>query len=405
MSGSGRITAQVCMSASRRFLQTLGSIPHRTIEGVPTSWMFSSSESGHINAEIFYQWLGKVFIPNCGKERPFLLVLDNHDNHIFIPTIKAAIENGVVLVGFPGHTTHILQPLDVKIVTNVGYVRDGVTVGNHKFPAILRHAIDQTSKASAQKPFEVTGQFPVNRNAIDTLQLITPTFSTAETSDGKIQFEAETCLTCGYFIKNPLVTRGIVPERLAQILVPPPAKPVAHVPKMSKKRVEKGRVVSTEEMLLELQEKERQEEEKRAGVEPRKKDAEEKHRVKAQEAEEKRQRKETTKAAREEKRKNEEDEKEARKRARMEKKSRPGRKEFREREIARVRAFSFVCGVCREHGTVTDEEKGLFWYSCDGCDRWFHNVCLSVDDLCKAVESLNGGEWMCDSCRPGLIEE
>ncbi|WAR23793.1 hypothetical protein MAR_037462 [Mya arenaria] len=274
MSGSGHITAQVCMSASGKVAFHTG----RSIEGVPTSWMFKSSKSCHINADMLYQWLIKVFIPNCGKDRPVLLVLGYHDNHITIPTTKAAIENGVVLVGFPGHTTHILQPLDLKvitkqrlniialqlviyqilgplksrvakIVTNVGYVRDGVTVGNHEFSAIFRHAIDQTSPASPQKAFEVTSLFPGNRIAIDTSQLITSMFSAAETSD------------------------------------------------------EEGATAGG----------------KRAGIERRKKDAEEKRRVKAQEAEEERQRKEKTKAAREKKRENEEVENEARKRARMEK--------------------------------------------------------------------------------------
>jgi len=29
--------------------------------------------------------------------------------------VDAAIDNGVVLIGLPSHTTHLLQPLDVKV--------------------------------------------------------------------------------------------------------------------------------------------------------------------------------------------------------------------------------------------------------------------------------------------------
>ena len=44
-----------------------------------------------------------------------VLTMDNHDNHISIKTIEAAMANDIILVGFPGRTTHLLQPLDVKV--------------------------------------------------------------------------------------------------------------------------------------------------------------------------------------------------------------------------------------------------------------------------------------------------
>ena len=77
--------------------------------------MFTASESGYINTEIFSQWFSQIFIPNCGKDRPVMLIMDNHDSHVSIPTIQAAIENDIVLLGLPGNTTHFLQPLDVKV--------------------------------------------------------------------------------------------------------------------------------------------------------------------------------------------------------------------------------------------------------------------------------------------------
>ena len=76
----------------------------------------AATESGFMNTGIFYEWFVKMFVPNCGKERPVLLVMDNHISHVSIQTIEAAIENDILLVGFPGHTTHILQPLDVKVI-------------------------------------------------------------------------------------------------------------------------------------------------------------------------------------------------------------------------------------------------------------------------------------------------
>ena len=82
---------------------------------MPPTWLFTASDSGFINSDIFYQWFTKCFIPHCGKARPVLLVMDNHDSHVSIETVQAALDNEMVLVGLPAHTTHILQPLDVKV--------------------------------------------------------------------------------------------------------------------------------------------------------------------------------------------------------------------------------------------------------------------------------------------------
>jgi len=68
-----------------------------------------------MDRELFADWFCKVFVPNCGRERPVLLVMDNHDSHISVPVIEKAQAEDIVLVGLPSHTTHLLQPLDVKV--------------------------------------------------------------------------------------------------------------------------------------------------------------------------------------------------------------------------------------------------------------------------------------------------
>ena len=41
----------------------------------------------------------KVAKPN--KERPVLMLLDNHDSHLSVRVLKYANENGVVMLSFP----------------------------------------------------------------------------------------------------------------------------------------------------------------------------------------------------------------------------------------------------------------------------------------------------------------
>ena len=77
--------------------------------------MFTYTDTGYVKTDKFYTWFTRAFVPNCGRARPVVLVMDNHDAHISAELIHAARENEVVLVGLPSHTTHLLQPLDVHI--------------------------------------------------------------------------------------------------------------------------------------------------------------------------------------------------------------------------------------------------------------------------------------------------
>ncbi len=93
------------------------SLPHWTFkDGIPDSWLFATSESGYMDGELFLSWFSTIFVHNCGRERPVVLILDNHDSHVTLPLVEVARANNIVLVGLPAHTTHFLQPLDVKVL-------------------------------------------------------------------------------------------------------------------------------------------------------------------------------------------------------------------------------------------------------------------------------------------------
>ena len=42
---------------------------------------------------LFLSWLKEVFVPNCGEERPVLLLMDNHDSHISLELVQYARAN------------------------------------------------------------------------------------------------------------------------------------------------------------------------------------------------------------------------------------------------------------------------------------------------------------------------
>ncbi|XP_052778860.1 uncharacterized protein LOC128216341 [Mya arenaria] len=311
------ITAHLCVSASGRMLSPLiifpGSHPHRHYQdGIPDSWLFGVSESGFINTDLFHQWFIKIFLANCGSVRPVLLIMDNHDAHVHLHTIKAAIENDVVLLGLPAHTTHILQPLDVKVIgplkarfsklaTNIGHTASTVTLGKAKFPIVLHHAIDQASPASIREAFRLSGLCPVNRMAIDRSQLVEPLFA-----EGVTGTSAETCPTCGAFRVNPLVAQGFIPESLGHILVPPRMPPM-QAKRRKSKAVKSARILTGEEILNELQERELEQKRLLEEKEKRKQDMAEKKLLKEKEAMERKMKSEERKRNAVDKRKREEE--------------------------------------------------------------------------------------------------
>lgn len=59
-----------------------------------------------------------VKFTRCSKEKKVLLLVDNHESHISLPAIDYARENGIIILTFPPHCSHKLQPLDVTVYSS-----------------------------------------------------------------------------------------------------------------------------------------------------------------------------------------------------------------------------------------------------------------------------------------------
>ncbi|CAH3997972.1 unnamed protein product [Pieris brassicae] len=79
----------------------------------PTGSIGTANGSGWMQEEDFYIFL-KFFKDQIrpSKENKTLLLLDNHASHIAVKNIEFCRENGIILLTFPPHCTHKLQPLD-----------------------------------------------------------------------------------------------------------------------------------------------------------------------------------------------------------------------------------------------------------------------------------------------------
>ncbi|XP_067949705.1 uncharacterized protein [Watersipora subatra] len=136
-------------------------------------------DSGWMTDANFDRWMGH-FISHTkpSQEDPVLLLMDNHSSHLSIPAINMAKDSGVILLKFPSHTTHKLQPLDVVVyslfktyynhalnnwqLSNHGKTISIYQVGELSATAITRDVNPENIRAG----FNKTGLCPLNDDAL-----------------------------------------------------------------------------------------------------------------------------------------------------------------------------------------------------------------------------------------------
>lgn len=70
-------------------------------------------------SDLFCLYFYDILLPETEelrKEGDLLLFLDNFGAHLDPRVLEMAAANGVHMIAFPAHSTHILQPLDVCIM-------------------------------------------------------------------------------------------------------------------------------------------------------------------------------------------------------------------------------------------------------------------------------------------------
>lgn len=112
VSASGNTIPPVFIFPRARFHDTF-------MNGAPPGslGLVNSPSSGWMTSSLFFKTMEHVVNhTKCTKEDPILLLLDNHESHCSLDVIIFAKENGVIMVTFPPHCTHRLQPLDVSVM-------------------------------------------------------------------------------------------------------------------------------------------------------------------------------------------------------------------------------------------------------------------------------------------------
>ncbi|KAJ8935097.1 hypothetical protein NQ314_012993, partial [Rhamnusium bicolor] len=129
---TGAKTVAQCVSAERGALVTMCGIISASGSSIPPIYIFPrvrmkghflngcvpgavgyAEKSGWMTAVIFNKLLVHIKNhTNCTHIDNILLLMDNHETHISLEAITYARENGIILLSFPPHCTHKMQPLD-----------------------------------------------------------------------------------------------------------------------------------------------------------------------------------------------------------------------------------------------------------------------------------------------------
>ena len=187
---SEHISAHCCVAADGKSIPPMiifsGGFPGGPYQrNGPVNAVYGHSPSGFMDSELYYQWFTKCFLPHAVKERPLVLLQDGHSSHLSLRLVEKAIENEVVLVCLPPHTTHVLQPLDVAVyrslkasfsclVNSAKLLNSNIWISKAKFTGVFKLAFEESfTMRSIIEGFRKCGIYPLNPDAIDK-SFITP---------------------------------------------------------------------------------------------------------------------------------------------------------------------------------------------------------------------------------------
>ena len=134
-------------------------------------------QNGWMNGELFMQTLQHIQRKTyCSPANKILLIMDNAECHMNIHAIEFAIDNGIVIVTLPPHTTAKLQPLDVSIFgpfksfmrslqKDFHLTNPNRLLTEHHLPELASKAwVKACTPANVLSGFAATGIWPVDRN-------------------------------------------------------------------------------------------------------------------------------------------------------------------------------------------------------------------------------------------------
>ncbi|OKO98130.1 hypothetical protein PENSUB_9514 [Penicillium subrubescens] len=201
-------------------------------ENLPKDWRIEVSKNGWTTDEIGLRWLEKHFIPHTNSRvrgRFRLLILDGHGSHLTPQFDRIYAENDIIPLCMPAHSSHLLQPLDVRCFAVVKraygrFVSDLARRGynhidKHDFLVDYQHArleAFQSTNPTIKNSFAASGLVPLDAERVLNklnISLRTPTPPSSRPSSRSSQFTPKTPRTVTQLFKQASMLKDLLKRR------------------------------------------------------------------------------------------------------------------------------------------------------------------------------------------------
>lgn len=157
-------------------------------KNVWTSWMaskedefpglaYAATPNGWMDTETFTNYFERQFLKVIPKERPVVLIYDGHSSHTSLKLIETAMQEKVVILKLPPHTSHLLQPMDLSVFKSLKHKYDekliawqrknyGVKASKSVFSSLISRSWTQFDKTNIISGFKKAGIFPFSDKVI-----------------------------------------------------------------------------------------------------------------------------------------------------------------------------------------------------------------------------------------------
>ena len=148
--------------------------------------------TGWMTAENFLEFMKHFELhAKPTAEHPVLMILDNHSSHISIEVLEYAKDHHIIILSFPPHCSHALQPLDRSVFGPLkayisqamdNWMRDPQNANKamtiHILPAMVSYAFPKAfTPQNITAGFRCTGIYPFDRNVFTDLDFMPSTVS------------------------------------------------------------------------------------------------------------------------------------------------------------------------------------------------------------------------------------
>ena len=195
------ITVLCCMSAAGHFVPPFFLFPRANmkaslLDNAPPGSIGKANRTGWMTEEMFTVWFDHFVsvVQPKSRPQPVVLLVDGHYSHTRnVEVLEAAKANNVVILVFPSHSTHRLQPCDVSFFKSLKSTYDdkaqtwlrnhpGRAITEAEMMSIFAEAYGRAANvANAVSGFQKTGIHPFDPSKIEEMD-----FSAASVTDNDL---------------------------------------------------------------------------------------------------------------------------------------------------------------------------------------------------------------------------